>query len=548
MIIDNFHQAEFEILYLKKLMNPKSLRESWNVKIRYVPKKDNMEGRLVSLIHYIGYDGTESNVKFNEFKSNKFTGIIGWTPEHGKFLFGTKKRASQPQTDNTPSSFSVKRSNVWKISDLFLDQMIKNYNSNQDDNQFLLLRSNSPISESNVVALQFLLRKEEILEFYFIPLYDEKDPEVFDDHFKEFDNLNFQIQRDEFEERIKKTFSLNHPQQQQRKYSDLMVPFIKYSLSNLLGGISYFYGDSQRILEDGQIVSTESRGLFTDIPSRTTFPRGFYWDSGFHNILIGKWDPLLSLEIISDWIETIDSDGWIGREQIKGDEPRSKVPFQYIPQDPSSSNPPAIILSIEMLTTKLSNPKHNETSNDLARIIRDKLIHLFPKLVLHFNWFIKHQNGLLFGNDEEESAFLFRWRGRESYHTLTSGLDDYPRGVKPSQYELHVDMLSWMALMARSLNNLQTILQLESTADETNNNFISLYNEAIVNLNKYHWDESRGCYSDISMNEKEDSLVFVENIGYVSIFPMLFGLISPDDPKINRIYDILEDENKLWTR
>lgn len=40
---------------------------------------------------------------------------------------------------------------------------------------------------------------------------------------------------------------------------------------------------------------------------------------------IGEWDNDLSLEILKDWISLIDEDGWVAREQILGDEARSKV-------------------------------------------------------------------------------------------------------------------------------------------------------------------------------------------------------------------------------
>lgn len=34
---------------------------------------------------------------------------------------------------------------------------------------------------------------------------------------------------------------------------------------------------------------------------------------------------LRSLEILQDWISLIDEDGWVGREQILGEEARSRV-------------------------------------------------------------------------------------------------------------------------------------------------------------------------------------------------------------------------------
>lgn len=41
--------------------------------------------------------------------------------------------------------------------------------------------------------------------------------------------------------------------------------------------------------------------------------------------MIGAWDNDLSLEILKSWISLIDDDGWVGREQILGEEARSKV-------------------------------------------------------------------------------------------------------------------------------------------------------------------------------------------------------------------------------
>jgi mannosyl-oligosaccharide glucosidase len=37
------------------------------------------------------------------------------------------------------------------------------------------------------------------------------------------------------------------------------------------------------------------------------------------------WDAALSLEVVKTWLNLMDADGWIGREQILGEEARSKV-------------------------------------------------------------------------------------------------------------------------------------------------------------------------------------------------------------------------------
>ena len=92
-----------------------------------------------------------------------------------------------------------------------------------------------------------------------------------------------------YRERFDRTFSLSSS-----TFSESEVSFARAITSNLVGGIGYFYGSSivdrafaQQWDDEDEFSSgagkqgkpelTEPRGLFSGTPSRSFFPRGFYW-------------------------------------------------------------------------------------------------------------------------------------------------------------------------------------------------------------------------------------------------------------------------------
>ena len=287
--------------------------------------------------------------------------------------------------------------------------------------------------------------------------------------------------------------------------------FSKSALSSLLAGLSYFHGHylvdrhthSSYDEEDPAfwIQATEQRShstsahlegpreLFTATPSRPFFPRGFYWDEGFHLLPVGVWDNDLALEVVKSWFGLEDEEGWIAREQILGEEARSKVPEEFQTQYPHYANPPTLLMPIAAFIERLqrtrrgvglqeeegiavedmfSEEKVTRRYLDNPDLARHYLRELYPLLQRHHEWFRRTQAGDIKVWDREAYSMKegYRWRGRTPDHCLTSGLDDYPRARPPHTGELHVDLLSWMGFFARTLKGVAEFLGETDDVDE----------------------------------------------------------------------------------
>ena len=68
--------------------------------------------------------------------------------------------------------------------------------------------------------------------------------------------------------------------------------FAAATLSALVGNLGYFYGTLVVAGADGKPnTRTAAAPLFTGVPSCSFFPRGFLWDEGFHQLLLGARPP-----------------------------------------------------------------------------------------------------------------------------------------------------------------------------------------------------------------------------------------------------------------
>uniref|UniRef100_A0A8R1TW19 Mannosyl-oligosaccharide glucosidase n=1 Tax=Onchocerca volvulus TaxID=6282 RepID=A0A8R1TW19_ONCVO len=346
-------------------------------------------------------------------------------------------------------------------------------------------------------------------------------------------------------------------------YPDFYQELGKVALSNMLGTVSYAHG-SNRV--QSSYSSRQSlfgpHSLLSTCPSRSVFPRGFLWDEGFHQLLLMKFDPDLSLEIIASWLDTMNVDGWIPREMILGKEAELRVPADFIVQRDSIANPPMLFYLIE----KYLDHSYQE----------EVLKKFYPRLSLWYDWLNSTQLGKKDGT--------YRWRGRNATtndelnpRTLPSGFDDYPRATHPTDDEYHVDLRCWMALSARVLSKLAKLV-----GDSQNEaRYLANY-DYLMDLNlfdKLHWSEAKQRYcdyglhsNDVKLERKFDNeklkrdpnynvanapmkrvtkitpkLQLVENaFGYVSLFPVLLKFLPHDSDKLRIILENIKAEG-LWS-
>ena len=338
--------------------------------------------------------------------------------------------------------------------------------------------------------------------------------------------------------------------------------FSQAMLSNLVGGIGYFYGDSLVDRSYAPEYDEENEGfwdetadargraqvnreppteLFTSIPSRPFFPRGFLWDEGFHLIPIADWDMDLTLEIVQSWFNLMDEDGWIAREQILGPEARSKVPPEFQVQYPHYANPPTLFMILDAFVDKINADKYDSA---YAAALKDHFRKFYQLSKRQYFWFRKTQWGDIKSYDRTcfSTKEAYRWRGRTPRHILTSGLDDYPRAQPPHPGELHTDLISWMGMMSRSLRRIAESLGETEDASE----FKGYENAIIRNIDDLHWSEPSNTFCDATIDDYEES-IHICHKGYISIFPFITGLLPADSPRLKPILDLISDPSELWS-
>ncbi|KAJ1339407.1 hypothetical protein BSLG_005973 [Batrachochytrium salamandrivorans] len=429
-IIDKTNNVSIRTQFLKSVDGT-----DWTVRISGTPLPDSTTADI-SLLFYAGLDGQVKSL-FDSYK----------TPSHQSDT--DEDHHNHPASKNAPPPISstaaamnlpdlrdpvliklaLPEDQVWNIKDHVRNLLIQNaqtlistYSKTQQSNiplqNLLHLGKNSPLDAPGNIALY----QQTFHTSHKSPISREDiDSSVGSKLSHSLINAESQ-----FDVRFENTFHLA-----ERGFSESEIGFGKMLLSNMIGGMGYFHGTSMV-----DRAGWKDQPVFTDVPSRPFFPRGFFWDSGFHQHLIGVWDNDLSLDVIQSWASLIDEDGWVAREQILGRIGQSFILQQTITLLPST------------LLPLISEP--------YTRVLKDSI-----------NGFCRMQWGQIteWGRSST-SQEAYRWRGRKGIHTLTSGLDDYPRSTEPHAGELHVDLLCWMALYSKTLGAISQELDLvESERD-----------------------------------------------------------------------------------
>ncbi|KAI1342088.1 glycoside hydrolase [Xylariaceae sp. FL0016] len=565
---------------------------SWAARIKGEPREDAPADLKTTVMFWIASEALGEAVEVaDEGEENGYDGDVtfqGRSSTLGDFkLVVTKGEGDHPESDHAASdlrnlekttvqSLTLPEEHLWQAKQVIFQQLKAGVDG--------IIKEYGPENAPPPWQVYQLLNKPNIGNVHIVQ-------KVFEGPF-EFDILfssgsaGKDITSKDLTREIKSTTEAFN-----ERFADIFAPqapfkedkyrkFGRSMLSNLAGGIGYFYG--QHVVDRSYAPEYEEENegfweetaearsrrqeqldgpyeLFSSIPSRPFFPRGFLWDEGFHLLPIVDWDTDLTLEIVKSWYNLMDEDGWIAREQILGDEARSKVPPEFQVQYPHYANPPTLFMVLEAFVEKLqkSNGSQQTRKENLApseflesahtdnpELGVEYLRNLYPLLRRQYQWFKKTQYGDVktYDRDAYSSKEAYRWRGRSVQHILTSGLDDYPRPQPPHPGELHVDLMSWMGMMTRTLAKIADFVGSPEDVQEYNKALDGI----VHNLDDLHWSKEHDVFCDATIDEFEEHQLVCHK-GYVSLFPFLMGLLQPDDPKLGSTLDLLGDEEQLFS-
>ena len=528
----------------------------WGLRVKGIPRPNARDLQKTTMIFYLGSEDSNSRIECTKgHEINDSTSNIvcdGTMVVLGKFKVQIPDHRADSDSPQRTSvkSLTVPADIIWQAKSIFTNE-IKGSDSHEG------MVADTP-GEGNLHFVQKSF--EGAFEFDVLFSSDSIPDPMTSSSLTE----GIQDASSTFSNRFESVYSPQAPFQDEQH-----IRFSQSLVSNLMGGLGYFHGTSKVDISSApeyaetdhhfweKAALARSRGiveeqgpyqLFSAVPSRPFFPRGFLWDEGFHLQVILDWDMDLALEIVSSWFDLMDENGWIGREQILGPEARSKVPLEFQTQYPHYANPPTLFLVVQAIVAKFSG--ETPFSGAPSRYLNDPtagkafLKAIYQKMKKHYEWFCRTQVGNLNNYQLPGSYFNqgYRWRGRTPQHILNSGLDDYPRAQPPHPDELHVDALCWVGSMAVALEKISAFFG----EKEDQKMFSKHETDVIQSIDGIHWSEPDQAYCDTTV--VDGNLVgTVCHKGYISLFPFLVGLMGPDHSHLDAVLDLMRDPEELWS-
>ena len=472
IILDENNNIHLDIKYIKRTFTEEN--QNWDAIISGKIINNNIHNnnnKEISLILYFSLENYEisdksffkidkNNDNYYNITSIKFGNSqskISINVEKGKILYSNYQK------------YRKKYSETWRVKQFVLNDLISSENDFKTNNKtysFLPFNELSSTKQPNIIAIQFSFNlfnnknEDFIISIHYSNNLNEK--------FLDLNNIQNLIKEkeQEFNEKFQKIFPIPNEIKTKHKNIEQMS---KEALSNILGGIGYFYGgikiifnstDNNNNLENIYNSSIISKGLFTATPCRSFFARGFLWDEGFHNIIISKWDISLSMDILNSWLNTMSSNGWVPREQIRGSEAENQVPSAFILQNKNIANPPTLIFPINDYLIHYIYYYNISKGEIELKLLMNKI---YKKLKIWLSWYETTQKTI-----DDKNNINYNWFGRDSSHNYPSGLDDIPRAMIQNPSENHLDLLVWLCELTNTLKNLSINFDIESIEYYTN--------------------------------------------------------------------------------
>ncbi|KAJ6239068.1 mannosyl-oligosaccharide glucosidase [Anaeramoeba flamelloides] len=487
-----------DVTITEEWVKPETSNGSVALRITGVSNNKDEEA-YVSVYTYVSISGDQSTQTLTCDSKT----ISGHSNDYGDFELVVK---SQNQEPIALSYLGLNSSHPYEVSSTISENMGRYKHAWQLPNKTL-----GAVSDTNVGIIEKVFQTPFTLTVY-LQSPSDPIPESFDcDDQKE-------KYKDDFDQKFATKFPNVAPEN---------TDFAKNVLNTLLNGLSYFSGERIIKYPNGTVQTFENSELFSFIPNKVYFPRPFFWDEGFHDMIIHRWDPELFKQIIKSWFNIQVSDGewsgWIAREQVIGKEAQSRCPEWAWTGIVGTMNPPVFYITLEQFI--------DENPDEIAF-----LKEMYPKLQMTYNFYFKHCH-------IKSDQYSFKWPGRtyggDFGGTLDSGLDDYPRYHLEFDTEIDIDLQAWMASCSSIMKKFASLV-----GDTTNEALYQSNYEKTTNiLFTKNWNDEKSLYQDYI-----EPGLFSDHTGYLNLFTLLLKLEPIDDGKNDRvdaILDLLLKENSI---